>query len=803
MRAFALLPAVALAAALAACGDDDGGSTPPVVYRATIVRTTYGIPHVTAQDWGGLGYGIGYAYAQDNFCVLMREVVRANGESTRWFGEDEGSVADDFVYTYLNTDESVREQLLARVSPDLQALVRGYAAGLDRYLEETGVASLPEGPEGCRGAEWVRPITEIDLGKVYRKLILRASTGALAPVIVAADPPTASMASLTPPPNESTPFDASALGVPPPSALGSNAYAIGGELSRTGAGILLGNPHFPWHGSLRWYVSHLTIPGQYDVMGASLHGVPLVNIGFNRNVAWSHTVSTGQRFTFYELRLLEDDPMKYEYDGETRSIEAHPVTIQVRRADGTLEPRTDTLYTSHYGFMVNLRAVNSLVGGWPTVGGTAFTFRDANLDNTRVFEQFLGLDRAQSVDDVEQALRTIGLPWVNTISADRRGNALYADVTTVPHVTAAQLDECADSVLSQAITAFGRATLNGSRSECEWGSDPDGPPGLLGFANLPVLRNRTFVANANDSYWLSNPSHLLTGFSPLIGREGVAQSIRTRLAFVQVEDRLAGADGLPGDDFTLEHVQLMLHRHRDHSAELARDAVVRICEGVEDWGAGSCDGGPYTRSAASASTLCGVLAAWDARYAVASVGAGPWRELWGKIAGLENLWAVPFDETDPVHTPRELNEGDPAVVEAVRCALGATVDLFAERGVPLDRPWGELQFRTDGAGRIPIPGGPGRSAFSVIESNWVDGEGYSDIYHGNSYIQTVTWDESDCPQAQAVLTYSQSTNPASPYYADLSRLYSAGRWNRMPFCARDVAAAEISRTEISNVSTGR
>ena len=35
---------------------------------------------------------------------------------------------------------------------------------------------------------------------------------------------------------------------------------------------------------------------------------PVVHIGFNRDVAWTHTVSTGKRDTLYELQLVPGDP---------------------------------------------------------------------------------------------------------------------------------------------------------------------------------------------------------------------------------------------------------------------------------------------------------------------------------------------------------------------------------------------------------------------------------------------------------------------------------------------------------------
>ena len=43
--------------------------------------------------------------------------------------------------------------------------------------------------------------------------------------------------------------------------------------------MVLGNPHFPWQGSERFYQSHLVIPGKVNVSGASLFGVPVINIG--------------------------------------------------------------------------------------------------------------------------------------------------------------------------------------------------------------------------------------------------------------------------------------------------------------------------------------------------------------------------------------------------------------------------------------------------------------------------------------------------------------------------------------------
>jgi acyl-homoserine-lactone acylase len=291
----------------------------------------------------------------------------------------------------------------------------------------------------------------------------------------------------------------------------------------------------------------------------------------------------------------------------------------------------------------------------------------------------------------------------------------------------------------------------------------------------------------------------------MVGREEYPQSLRTRQGFTQAEARMAATDGksdTPG--YNLELLQDMLYSNMDIAEQMTRTDVVTLCDAVLDWSGGDCNGDdpdapPYSENPAVAATACGILQAWDGLYQLDSVGSSLWREFWSRVRFTTDLWAEPFDATDPVNTPNTLNVGDDAVVERVLCSIGGAVDRLVTAGVALDLPWGEAQYRPtgDGVGRTPIHGGRGQSTFSVISSNLVDGEGYSDIFHGNSYIHTVTWDETQCPDAFAVLTYSQSSDPASLHYSDMTEVYSRGDWNDMPFCPEDIAAEEISRTEVS------
>ncbi len=41
----------------------------------------------------------------------------------------------------------------------------------------------------------------------------------------------------------------------------SNGWALGGDVTASGGGIVFANPHFPWAGEARFWECHLTVPG--------------------------------------------------------------------------------------------------------------------------------------------------------------------------------------------------------------------------------------------------------------------------------------------------------------------------------------------------------------------------------------------------------------------------------------------------------------------------------------------------------------------------------------------------------------
>lgn len=785
---------VAVAASLSLlCAGSAQAKNDKVQYDAQVLRTSYGIPHIQATDWGSLGYGYGYAFAQDNVCVLAREVLVGTGTQSRYFGPGTGNanLFADWVYKMSNSAARV-EAAWAAVDDETRALLTGYADGYNRYLRDTGLNGLPA---DCRNQPWVRPLTDRDALMVLRKLLVRASTGNFITALVAASPPAAVVATDEAATTRLALNQAAGAVVAEvdPASLpdfsveqfGSNAVGLGGDLTG-GSGALLGNPHFPWFGIERFYAVHLTIPGRYDVMGASIFGFPLVNIGFNKHLAWSHTVSTGRRFILRELTIAPGQPTSYIYDGQPVAMQPETVTADVRQADGSVVPVSHTFWQTQFGPVL----VPTPVAPWSS--SRAYALTDVNLENSRAFGQWREMGTSRNLDEFSAVLRKrVGLPWVNTIAADSAGNAFYGDIGAMPNVSNAKLGSCIKAGISQALAAARIYALDGSSSACNPGTDVDAPePGIFGGANLPGLMRRDYVQNSNDSYWLANPEQRLEGYSAIIGTdENKPQSLRTRLGITQIRDRLTGTDGLPGAGFGRQWLQDVLYRNRHYSAEIMLDGVLQLC-------ASQPLSVPVAGQPVKVAAACKVLSNWDRRNNTTSVGAHVWTELWRRLSGSPSaglppvssvLYAVPFSAADPVNTPRGLNNANASVVMRVMGELGYTVKYFADNGIPLDRPWGAVQFDTRNGLAIPIHGGSGTSGVynAITPSALIPGVGTTPILGGSSYIQSVSFTPSG-PVARAVLTYSESSDPANPHYADLTRLFSNYGWVDMPFVEGDI-----------------
>ena len=778
-------------------------------YRATIRRTAYGIPHIEARSFAGLGFGYGYAFAQDNICEMADTYVTVDAQRSRWFGPNGSYLqrGNDVSVTNLDSDFFFKqiidsrkvESLLAQkppqgILPEGKAVVRGYVKGYNKYLSDVGGAKGVKDPR-CRGKPWVHRIKTIEAYRRFYQLSLLASQDVAIPGIAQAKPPTPDLGGLPPLPALPLGTRGTARGLAdklPVKGAGSNAVAVGKAGTRDHKhGLLLGNPHFPWLGPERFYQAQATIPGKLNVSGASLFGVPAVLIGHTRTMAWSHTVSTAFRFTPYQLTLVPGSPTTFLRDGKPVEMTHRDVTVRLSGGGSSTRrlysaPGIGPVFTELVGIPL------------PWTPASAFAMRDANANNFRVFNHFFATNRARSVSQELGILKRYqGIPWVNTIVADRGGHALYADIGAIPNVSNAKASQCNTALGAATFQLIGLPVLDGSRSACDWDIDPDArEPGLFGPSHMPSLMRSDYVTNSNDSYWLSNPKHPLEGFARIIGDERTARSLRTRIGLIMTQQRVDGSDHKGRRGFTLGDMQRMVFSDRQYGGELVRDAAVSMCRNFPGGNA------PSSSGPVPVGNSCDVLAAWDRHENLASRGAVLFNRFWSRaMSSQASPFSNPFNPADPVNTPNGLNTNDPDV----QSAFGDALNDLRGAGIRVDAAPRDVQFTTRGRRKIPIHGGPGdpNGEFNAIWADFMPGKGFADVNGGSSYVQAVTWGKSSCPRARTILTYSESTNPRSKHSGDQTRLFSRKRWVRERFCRRDVLRGTQLTTRIASGETTR
>ena len=143
----------------------------------------------------------------------------------------------------------------------------------------------------------------------------------------------------------------------------------------------------------------------------------------------------------------------------------------------------------------------------------------------------------------------------------------------------------------------------------------------------------------------------------------------------------------------------------------------------------------------------------------------------------------------PVETPNSLNTENPTVATGIESALLNAQRKLQDAEIALDAKLGDIQYAIRNDKKIGIPGGEGWAGmFSMIVTRLQGKAGYTPIIHGNSFVQVVSWNEEGDILPEAILTYSQSPEPDSKHYSDLTELYSNEQWIRLPFPDEEINA---------------
>jgi acyl-homoserine-lactone acylase len=775
-------PAAAAALGLLACDGD-----PRPAASIELRYTEFGIPHILSDSYEHVAFGQGYAQARDNACEIELGMLGFAGQLSRHFGPAaEGSsmasvtnsLDSDVYFTNINQSGAI-ERLLELPPPlgpraEVRELVHGFAAGFNRYLEESPELS-------CGGAEWLRPMTEIDVyRRAYAVTLLMGQAGYFGGGIVSAQPPLASSSG-----SDGVQAVLAAAPVLSPRLPGSNAIALGADATQTGGGMNVANPHLWWHGDMRWWQAQLTVPGKLDVSGAGLIGLPLVVMGHTASAAWSITTAEQSwRETAFELSLVDGDPTSYWVDGVAERMQRRDIRVEVKQPDGSLETVTRALWWTRYGPVVGAGSGIPLPpwsaggGGEP---GRAYVLADPNTENLRMLNTLFAFDHAQSSADVLRAVReTQGVPWWSVLAADADGHALWSQIQVLANVPDAHAERCSTD-FGQAFFAASRIpVLDGSRSECAWQVSPDAlQPGTFAPDSLPFAESDRYLENSNGSHWLPSADVQITGMPRLLGDEGSERSLRTRGLIAELEATLASAP------LSRQALSELVLSNRSYSADLVVEGTLALCRPPQAATASATSG-----EAVDLREACQVLSRWDHQMDTDSPGALLFSRYWTRAMESSRRleaspWRVPFDPRDPVHTPHTLDVSAPFIGSAL---ADAVLELQAA-GVPLDASLGDYQYVTRGGRRWPIGGGTDDLAVVNAMTTSFEPAGSPERFYGSTYLHVVALDGSPCPDAVTLLGYSQSSEPGSPHHTDQTELFSRTQWVRDRFCEEDILAS--------------
>ncbi|MBI5945685.1 MAG: penicillin acylase family protein [Chloroflexi bacterium] len=488
-----------------------GSLTAPV----TAYRDASGIPHILAENAHDLFFAQGFVTAQDRLWAMEAQRRAAHGTLSEIVG-DRG-LKNDTMMRILGMTESA-EADWETLDADTQSALTAYADGVNAFLAQAG-DNLPLEFKilGITPQPWT-PIDSLVFGKLVAwglsnnyqdELVVSQLTQSLAWDEVLALLPDYPGPDVIPDANASIlPETADAMfafqrdiNVAPLTSLtkpdqGSNAWVVGGSHTASGKPLLAGDPHQGLSMPTLWYEVGLhTKDNQYNVVGASLPGLPGVEIGHNADIAWAVTNARPDVQDLF-VESLNADGTQYQFNGELKDIAFREEVIQVKDA----APVTVNVRATHHGPLITDATPDSKQN---------LALRWTGLDQGRPLAQaIIQLNQAANWDEFRAALSLWQLPGMNFVYADTEGNIGFQMSGAVP--VRAQND------------VYGLQPVDGSNDAHEWES-------FVAFDDLPSAMNPSgdFFASANNRpAGVDYPNFLSHYFQPPYRVALISETIR-------------------------------------------------------------------------------------------------------------------------------------------------------------------------------------------------------------------------------------------------------------------------------------
>jgi len=158
---------------------------------------------------------------------------------------------------------------------------------------------------------------------------------------------------------------------------GSYCIAVSKDKSATGNALLVGGPQMGFRTPQIAHEIHLSGAG-IDCIGMGFAGIPGVLIGHNPYLAWSTTTGVNDQTDIFVETLNPNDPTRYQFKGEWKTMEKRIETIRVASGD----PVTVEVFRTIHGPVVQIDRKNNLAYSRMS------TYWDQEIDTFRAIFRF-------------------------------------------------------------------------------------------------------------------------------------------------------------------------------------------------------------------------------------------------------------------------------------------------------------------------------------------------------------------------------------------------------------------------------
>jgi acyl-homoserine-lactone acylase len=750
----------------------------PLADAVEIIRDEWGVAHVLGRTDEATLFGMGYVQAEDYFWQLEDNVIRATGRYAEVWGKrglqsdllnhqfevvkrsredwDQGRVPNKVLATgfaaginhYLDTHPDVKPRLIKRFEPwhvlcvDRHFLLdftygRSHV-GRDVPDPEEEPDDLPPdqrnknlggNSEGEAGADPNSPTS------IYRRQLDLEALLESNDAIASWDWPN---------------VPESRFARAAEAAVGSNQWAIAGSRTRSGAAMLLINPHQPYYGWGQYYEAHLHSEETLRFTGAGFYGMPIPSKGHNGRLGWTYTVNDPDIADGW-IETFDDphNPLHYRYDKGYREAIEWTDTIQVRQTDG-VKAFKFRFRKTHHGPIV--KRLNEHKHVAVQVSG-AF--------DPRRPEQAMRMIQAQNFSAWYDAARMCAIPMFNISYADQEGTIFYVYNGSIP-----KRDPGFDWT----------RPVEGSDPRTEW-------KGVHPFEELPQVLNPPtgYVQNCNSSPFTTSdegnpfrndfPKYMFEDADMDQRRAKMCRKLlreSTDVTFEKLQE-LAFDTTLYWPLVSLPAYSRELTRLEQTDPELAQK-IGPYLQHLLHWNCRAEPGSTET-------TLC--VAWYEELYGVgypaetmhAAYQASRTEQLKALVKAAESLrkihgdWQVPWDK---VH----------------RLQRVVNISNVEDAGVLLS------SWRTS----VPCLGAPGPLGivFTVYSSPsipWLRPQRFSVV--GTSYLATVEF--TPRVRAASAIQFGSSSDPKSDHYFDQAELFSNRKLKPAWFYPEDVQAHAVRR----------